>query len=113
MADTHDAPSAEGGPIDESTRAHFDVRAEGPTPLIEVRGEIDLSNADAFAECLSVFNAGDSIIVDLTGLTFIDSQGISVLVQTHNRGVKIVCRRSDGAVKRALDLCGLDAILGH
>lgn len=112
MADIKDAPSDERVSIDLNTRqAQFYVRADGPTPLIEVCGEVDLSNADALARCLTVFDAGDAVILDLAGLRYIDSQGIAALVMACNRGVKVVCRGAHGLVRRALDIRGMDAVL--
>ena len=112
MADTADSLSSERVPIPVPvTRAQFYMRADGPTPLIEVGGEIDLSNADALAGCLSVFEAGDTVIVDVAGLKFIDSRGIAALVLTCNRNVKVICRGAHGAVRDVFDLCGLDTVL--
>jgi len=93
------------------TRAHFHIRADGPVPLIEVGGEIDLSNADTLAGCLSVFEPGDAVVVDLSRLRFLDSRGVAKLVQTCNRGVMVTCRGAQGTVRRAIELCGLDTFL--
>jgi anti-anti-sigma factor len=93
------------------TRAQFFVRTDGPVPLIEIAGEIDLANEDAFAGCLSVFNAQETVMLDLSRLEYIDSRGISVLAATHNRGVNVVCRGAHGIVLKALELCGMTEVL--
>lgn len=112
MAEVKDRPSEDAGsPHVPPSCAQFFVRADGATSIIEVAGELDLSNVDALAGCLSVFGAGDRIVLDLSNLEFIDSQGISVLVHTCARGVHVTCRVRPGAVRRALEVCGLDAIL--
>ena len=112
MAYIKDAPSSERARVDlNTTDARFYVRADGPTPLIEVGGEIDLSNVDALAGCLSVFEPGDAVIVDVSGLSYIDSQGIAALVMTCNRGVRVVCRGAQGSVRHVIRMCGLDAVL--
>ena len=112
MADTADSLSRERVPIPlPVTRAQFYVRTDGPTPLIEVGGEIDLTNADALAGCLSVFEAGDTVIVDVAGLRFIDSRGIAALVLTCNRNVKVICRGAQGTVRDVFDMCGLGTVL--
>lgn len=81
---------------------------------IRVRGELDLSNArllqdhlDAAIEC----EAGD-LLVDLFDVTFIDSSGLHVLLDT-DRQLRVVGRRRlrlvtpSPAVTRLLDLAGL------
>ena len=94
-----------------ATRAQFYVRTQGTTPLIEVAGEIDLSNVDALAGCLSVFEVGDRIILDLSRLTYIDSRGVAALVHTQRRGVDVVCRGVHGPVRTVVNTCGLDQVL--
>jgi len=52
--------------------------------IIEVRGELDLTNAETLAEAL----AGTStraVIVDLGGLGFVDSTGMRAIDQAHRR----------------------------
>ena len=94
-----------------STQAQFYARTDGTTPLIEVAGEIDLANVDAFERCLAVFEPGEAVIVDLSRLTYIDSRGIAALVQAHNRGVDVTCRGAQDLVRRVFDVCGLDTLL--
>ena len=103
----------ERGPIHLTTEggAYFYVRSDGPTPLIEVGGEIDLANADQLAGCLSVFDPGDAVIVDVSNLSFMDSHGIALLAQTASRDVKVICRGAQGSVRRVLDICGMDTVL--
>lgn len=86
-------------------------RTQDTTPLIDVAGEIDLSNVDALGGCLSVFEPGDSVILDLSGLSYIDSRGIAALVHTHRRGVRVTCRGLHGTMRRVVGTCGLDAVL--
>lgn len=92
------------------TRANYRVFV-GPVPHIEVSGELDYSNAESLAMCLSVFEPGDSVIVDMSRLAFIDSVGIGVLAHARGRGVHITCRGAQAIVRRALEICGLSKIL--
>ena len=112
MAETKSA-SLNGHAISDVEPAcvRYDVRTDGPVPLIEVAGEIDISNADTLARCLTVFEAGDAVIVDLSHLTYIDSSGIGVLAYTYKRGVKITGRGAQRLVRRALEVCGLDGVM--
>lgn len=107
MGDTQDVPLsrrfAEVGPA----CAQYWVRMDGTVAVIEMSGELDLSNADTFEQCLSVFRAGDSVVIEMGRLTFIDSTGIGVLVRVRARGVEVACRGVQPAVRRALEICGL------
>lgn len=108
MADT-EAASLNGHAILEPSCAQYNVHTDGSVPLIEIAGELDISNADTLARCLSVFEPGDEVIIDVSHLAFIDSTGISVLAQTWKRGVRIIARGAHGEVRRALEICGLDS----
>ena len=111
MAETKSASSDGRAILDVTPRVNYDVRSDGPVPLIKVAGELDLLNADTLARCLSVFQPGDAVILDLSLLAYIDSSGINVLAQTYARGVNIMGRGAHGLVRRALEICGLDGVL--
>lgn len=50
------------------------------TPVLTAVGEIDMSNADSFRDALSqASGAGAQVIVDLTGVEYLDSAGLTVL----------------------------------
>lgn len=51
-------------------------RADG-TPRLSVSGEIDMSNAAALAEALGA--GSGPLVVDLTGVEYLDSAALSVL----------------------------------
>ena len=89
--------------------AQFAVGADCGNPVIEIAGEIDLAGVDGLAGCLSPFEAGDTLTVDLSNLEFIDSVGIVVLTRTRDRGVNLVCRGAHGSVRRALAASALEA----
>ena len=110
MGDVHNSPSTRHVVIDLRTpRAQFSVGADRGTPVVAIAGEIDLASVDALAGCLSPFEAGDTLIVDLSVLEFIDSVGIVVLTRTRDRGVNLVCRGAHGSVRRALAASAVEA----
>ena len=51
------------------------------TTVLAASGEIDMSNADAFATALTdaAKEAGGPFVVDLTGVEYLDSAGLAVL----------------------------------
>ncbi|MEU4428487.1 STAS domain-containing protein [Actinoplanes sp. NPDC024001] len=57
-------------------------------PVLTVAGEIDMSNAAEFAAALSdaVARAGDAaVVVDLTGVEYLDSAGLAALFAQADR----------------------------
>jgi anti-anti-sigma factor len=72
--------------------------------LITVRGEIDMGNAGQLVEAIEV--AG-SVVVDLSGVTFIDSAGLHGLLRAQQagrrRGDGLILRDPSEAVRRVLE----------
>ncbi len=77
-------------------------------------GELDLATADVVQDELTRAEAGDasSIVVDLSGLTFIDSTGLRLLVSAAARSRadsdRLVLLRGGAAVQRAIQLTALE-----
>jgi anti-sigma B factor antagonist len=86
----------------------------GDVHLVELEGQIDLYSAPAFKEhVLGAVESGKRrLVVDLSGVEFMDSTGLSVLVGAWKRvrpdggSVTIVSQRED--VRRLFELVGLD-----
>jgi anti-sigma B factor antagonist len=68
-------------------------RADTAPPVIAVRGEIDVATAPQLRECLQrVIAHGEStIVLDLLGVTFLDSTALGVMVGALKR-----CREAGG-----------------
>ncbi|HEY0497028.1 MAG TPA: STAS domain-containing protein [Kutzneria sp.] len=68
----------------------FDVRQEavGPATVLHVTGEIDTDTAPLLRGYLAVARhdttAAAPLIVDLSGVTYMASPGLSVLIEAHN-----------------------------
>jgi anti-sigma B factor antagonist len=86
--------------------------------VLGVRGEVDLGTAPALREALQpvIEHQTGPVVVDLSDVTFVDSTGVHVLVETlerlrlENRRLAIACREG-GQVHRVLALVGLLAAL--
>ncbi|NUR09553.1 MAG: STAS domain-containing protein [Nocardioidaceae bacterium] len=67
----------------------LDIRrdVQGSTLVLSGRGEIDLGTLDVLDEELAkaVQDDAQAVVVDLTGVGFIDSTGLGVLVNAHKR----------------------------
>jgi anti-sigma B factor antagonist len=87
----------------------------GDLTVLEVRGEVDLHSAAQLQDrLLQVIDGGQSVVVDLTGLSFLDSTGLGVLVAARNQAqqagaqLRLVCA-SDRMLK-LFRITGLDAV---
>ena len=73
----------------------FDIteRADATPPVVAVSGEIDVATAPQLRECLQrVIAQGEpTIVLDLLGVTFLDSTALGVLVGALKR-----CREAGG-----------------
>ncbi len=89
------------------------MKVEPAQVLIRVTGEVDLSNAARVEAAIDSASKEKSerVIVDLSGLEFIDSTGLSVLVEATRRsrenGNHLQVRGAKGQVRRILEVAGL------
>lgn len=90
-----------------------EVDAATPTKRVVARGDIDLATAPELGNLLrELMTQGIRIIViDASGVDFLDSSGIRVLVQASNDlepdGGKIYLENMSAPVARILDITGL------
>lgn len=80
--------------------------------MVAVTGELDVASAPGLERELAKLETVTLVVVDLRGLTFIDSTGLGVLVRAHQlaqqQGRRLGLVRGDGQVNRLLSLTGLD-----
>jgi anti-sigma B factor antagonist len=114
-------PGAADGPTQPRADLRFETRTErlgDQTYVVSVAGEIDLCTGPMFsAAVLGALDAGaTALIVDLSECGFMDSTGISILVEANRRlnhsskPLAVVTRHPN--VRDVLQLTGADAILG-
>jgi anti-sigma B factor antagonist len=85
--------------------------------LVTVVGELDIATSPQLREaCLEALDLGGDIELDLGGVGFLDSSGISVLVQARQRvdglGRRFAISAASRPVRRVLEISGLDGALG-
>jgi anti-sigma B factor antagonist len=84
--------------------------------VVAVDGELDLYTAEPLRERLGdVLEQGaQSVLIDLTGVCFMDSTGLTVLVDAaralHSSGGQIVLVTDDPRVTRVIEITGLDRV---
>ena len=88
-------------------------------PALSVRGELDLATAPRLAEAAEsqLSQQQQSLVVDLTGATFLDSSGARELVRIARRAaadgvsLEVVCPRANRPVRLVVDLLELRALV--
>jgi anti-sigma B factor antagonist len=89
----------------------------GEHRTLRLAGELDITSAATLEAAVSRACSGGarSITMDLSGLSFIDSTGLAVIIHTSglcsNRGCAFQLVRGPKAVQRLFELTGLDGVL--
>ncbi len=85
------------------------VRSLPEVHVVALVGELDMATADGLAEALTAIPG--SLVIDLAGVTFMDSSGIAALVKTNNQltdtGRRLVLTRPAPNVRKVLGIVGL------
>jgi anti-anti-sigma factor len=90
---------------------------EGDMHTIALAGELDLSGVDRVQHELERVESSDVlwIVVDLSGLTFMDSNGVRLLMHAQARSRahsdRLMLLRGPTDVQRVFELCGVDGLL--
>jgi anti-sigma B factor antagonist len=93
-----------------TVRVEVEVHAD-PTgvQIVALSGELDCSNAESLQERLGSMppQPAQPLIFDLTGLRFMDSAGIAVLISATNRASGVSLRNPSPVIRRVLEATGL------
>jgi anti-sigma B factor antagonist len=87
--------------------------------VLRVLGELDLTTAPLLAEAADaeLLLRPDSLLVDLTPTTFMDSSGARALAQLAHKAaaggvaLQVVCPRTNSAVRLVIDLLELGTVV--
>lgn len=101
--------------------SRFSVRTEGDhssATVVVVNGDVDIGTAPDFEEEMSRAieeNHGAALVIDLEGVTFIDSTGLNSLVRAFERqrllGRALALVSDDTRVAMMLEVTRLDRVL--
>jgi anti-sigma B factor antagonist len=103
--------------IVERGRLHIHSQRDGDIHAIELRGEFDLAYAREVEHELKRAEASDarSIILDLSGLRFLDSTGIRLILEAQMRSQqdanRLVLLRAPRMVQRVFTIAGVEQML--
>jgi stage II sporulation protein AA (anti-sigma F factor antagonist) len=87
---------------------------QGGVLIASVRGEVDISNAAELGRELSeISNHVLGLVVDISGVTYLDSAGVALLHELHlrleRRGqILVVVAPASGAPRRVLEITAFD-----
>lgn len=99
-------------PEDASDR--LSLMLDDEPPVLRVGGEIDAETSPEFRRALDGLRAASGTgpaVVDLGEVTFMDSSGLSALVNVAADGHAVVLRRPSTMVQRIVEMTGLGGVL--
>jgi anti-anti-sigma factor len=111
MASPEDRPGQPAGGLQLIVSRH------GTTATLELVGELDVAQEGPVREALKqvLDSQPESLVLDLSQLSFIDSTGIGIVIglkkTTERDGVRLVICRGPLAVQRVFELTGLTSSL--
>jgi len=93
---------------------------DGDNKAFNLRGELDHATADELRVPLeeAIDRGGSAFLIDLSGCSFIDSTGLSVLVHARSRvldegsGGRFEVCCPDAQIRRLLEITGIDRAFG-
>ncbi|HZQ56576.1 MAG TPA: STAS domain-containing protein [Acidimicrobiales bacterium] len=90
------------------------VVVTGETATLAISGDVDIATAPGLREQLERLEA-PNVVVDLSGVTFIDSTGLGVLVGALKRakeaGGQLTLRSPSRSTRKVLDITGLSQLV--
>jgi anti-sigma B factor antagonist len=83
------------------------------TLILHLRGELDLASREIFEPAImAAIPTAYAVVLDLSELTFCDSNGLSMFVAAHEKaagnGTELTLRNLQPAVRRVFLVAGLD-----
>ena len=97
-----------------STELEVSTTSLGLWAVVRVDGEIDLDSAGELSEAAlaAMQEIGPRVVLDLSGVTFMDSTGLKVLLAVHKRaelaGGRLVLAGPTRSVNRVVSITGFD-----
>jgi anti-anti-sigma factor len=98
---------------DDAAAARVDVAAEDGTPVLTFSGDLDLSGAQRIRGVIedAVVTAQGHIVFEMSGLAYMDSSGIALLLTAAQRVSTVEVRNPSPIVRRVIELTGLEQAL--
>jgi len=92
-----------------------EVQRRDDVAIVQPRGELDVATVETLRAALDAIERPGRLLLDLRGLSFIDSTGLHLLVALHQRAQRdefqLTLLAPAAPIDRAIQLCGLDEVL--
>lgn len=91
-----------------------DIEDRDSTAVLSLGGELDISTADKLEEAVrsARTNNPETVVLDLRGLTFMDSSGLRTLIETRKRlkeaGIRLMLVRGPEVVDKIFKITMTD-----
>ena len=84
--------------------------------VLRIRGELDMASRETVEPALNdAAKSGESVILDISEMSFCDSSGISMFFALHGKAVaaggKLTIRDPMPAVRRVIEITNLDSVI--
>jgi anti-anti-sigma factor len=103
------------GTLPRRPEFELSVSSANGVRVVVVNGELDIDTMVEFSAALAADNGLAPTVVDLRGLTFIDSSGVSGVLtaarHARDAGSRLVCVPGPAQVQRVFQLTGADTAL--
>jgi anti-sigma B factor antagonist len=93
------------------------VSQQAGRAIVEIRGELDAATGPALSDAVSAVTRDGlaEVVIDLCAVTFVDSRGLSVLLESHReanqRDMSFKVVNLQPAVAKLFRISGVDAVL--
>jgi anti-anti-sigma factor len=110
-----DHPAARTIGVAELEPFAVDVRRHDDVVIVRPRYELDLATVETLRAALDDVNGAARLVLDMRDLSFIESTGVHLLIELHQRArregfeLSLVAPAPPG--DRAIHVCGLDKVL--
>ena len=105
----------QNGVLPQRPEFELTVSSDAGVRVVTVSGELDLDTMGELNAALAVDDGLATTVVDLRGLTFIDSSGVSGVLAAARRardaGSRLVCVPGSAQIQRVFALTGVDTAL--
>ena len=94
----------------------YKVTDEGDTSTVFLYGEIDMDKTEGAKEVIfPLIDAGKNVNLNLSSVQYMDSSGISVLIESHQKatelGTKVILKDISKSVLKVIMMAKLEQIL--
>ena len=106
----------EGAPVGDDSVLDImrvDVTIDDDLAVVRVTGEIDIATADTVRTAIeTAMERGlKRLLIDMAGVSFMDSSGIAVLLEAAQGADSVLIRQPSNAVRRVIERTGLSEVL--